>query len=219
MKFTLTYDGSLPSAGNARKAKAIWEMRKAFHPQLEDLLHNHPALGQLGQNDQYPIQGAMMLQGHHSLTGRLPLVEPFLQDPNFVPGQTANLNAPITKHGHQFRPLVRDTYALHCGLKIVFLRKEPPGRVYQGGDLDGRIKTLLDALAMPQHVEQVRQDPHAPSPMLCVLEDDTLVSGLHVESERLLTDQSHSQDYVRLVIEIDIRVRQATIYNQPFLAG
>jgi hypothetical protein len=41
---------------------------------------------------------------------------------------------------------VRNSFALHCGLKVLFLRKEPPGKVYQGGDIDGRIKTLLDAL-------------------------------------------------------------------------
>jgi hypothetical protein len=97
------------------------------------------------------------------------------------------------------------------------LRKEPPGKVYQGGDIDGRIKTLLDALAMPQHKEQILADPDAPSPMYCLLEDDSLVSGLQVESERLLADQDHDADYARLYIEVDVRVRQATIYNQSFL--
>ena len=44
MKFTLTYDGRLPSGGNKNKKEAIWEIRKAFHPQLKDLWANHPAL-------------------------------------------------------------------------------------------------------------------------------------------------------------------------------
>jgi hypothetical protein len=97
------------------------------------------------------------------------------------------------------------------------MRKEPPGGVYQGGDIDGRIKTLLDALAMPQHLEQVPFDPDAPNPTHCLLEDDSMVSGLDVQTERLLTDQNHPKDYVRLVIQVDVRVRQATIYNQSFL--
>jgi hypothetical protein len=114
--------------------------------------------------------------------------------------------------------LVRETYALHCGLEILFLRKEQPGKVYQGGDLDGRIKTIIDSLTMPQHSEQVTERTSTKAdPVYCLMEDDSLVSGVHVESERLLTDQSHAKDYVKLVIEVDVRVRQATIYNQSFL--
>lgn len=44
-----------------------------------------------------------------------------------------------------------------------------------------------------------------------------MISGLHVESERLLTDVNHSSDFVRLIIEVDVRVRIAKIYNQSFL--
>ena len=44
-----------------------------------------------------------------------------------------------------------------------------------------------------------------------------MVSGFEIESERLLGDQSNAADYVRLTIEVDVRVRQATIYNQSFL--
>jgi hypothetical protein len=128
-----------------------------------------------------------------------------------------DLCEPIQKHGAWFRPLVRESYALHCGLKIIFLRKEQPGKVYQGGDIDGRIKTLLDALTMPQHVEQILEKTPQTEPIYCLLEEDSLVSGLQVESERLLTDQERPADYVRLLIEVDVRVRQATIYNQSFL--
>ena len=121
----------------------------------------------------------------------------------------------INKHGGWFRPLVRESFALHCGLKITFLRKEAPGKVYQGGDIDGRIKTLLDALTMPQHVEQVLETTGTKDdPIYCLLEEDALVSGLEVQSERLLTDQNHPSDYVRLIIEVDVRVRQTTILRQ-----
>jgi hypothetical protein len=43
------------------------------------------------------------------------------------------------------------------------------------------------------------------------------VSGLDVQSERLLTDKSHAADYARLTVEVDVRVQQAMIYNQSFL--
>ena len=113
---------------------------------------------------------------------------------------------------------ILDSYALHRGLTVRFLRKEPPGKVYQGGDIDGRIKTLVDALTMPRYVEQVLDRTNTISaPVFCLLEDDSPVSGFQVESERLLGDAVNAADWVKLLIEVDVRVRQATIYNQSFL--
>jgi hypothetical protein len=220
MKFTLTYDGSLPASGNKAKGQAKWDIRKAIHPQLKDLWMSHPALRDVEENRHFPKRGgATLTQVHHRFPG------PVLNHPKILntPGmnELLDLCEPIEKRGEKnnawFRPLVRENHALHCGLEILFLRKEQPGKVYQGGDLDGRIKTILDALTMPQHVEQVLGNSTKTDPIYCLLEDDSLVSGVNVESERLLTDQAHPQDFVRLVIEVDVRVRQATIYNQSFL--
>jgi hypothetical protein len=216
MKFTLTYEGSLPSSGNKSRPEVKWAIRKAIHPQLKDLWTSHPALRAVEDNRHFPkIGGATLTQVHHQHGGAVLPV----RTSNFGAAQEfLDLCAPIDKHGAWFRPLVRETYALHCGLEILFLRKEQPGKVYQGGDLDGRIKTIIDSLTMPQHSEQVTERTSTKAdPVYCLMEDDSLVSGVHVESERLLTDQSHAKDYVKLVIEVDVRVRQATIYNQSFL--
>ncbi len=216
MKFTLTYDGSLPASGNKAKGQAKWEIRKALHPQLKDLWASHPALRDVEENRHYPkTGGATLTQVHHRYPGPVtnhPLIT------NIAGGiEILDLCEPIEKYGAWFRPLVRENHALHCGLEILFLRKEQPGKVYQGGDLDGRVKTILDALTMPQHKEQVLGKSTKFDPIYCLLEDDSLVSGVNVESERLLTDQAHPQDFVRLIIEVDVRVRRATIYNQSFL--
>jgi hypothetical protein len=139
---------------------------------------------------------------------------------NFEPAggsEHLDLCEAIEKHGAWFRPLVRESYALHCGLKITFLRREPSGKVYQGGDIDGRIKTIIDALTMPRHVEQILERNNESEPTYCLMEDGSLISGFQVESERLLGDQSNSADYAKLVIEVDVRIRQATVYNQSFL--
>jgi hypothetical protein len=213
MKFTLTYDGPLPSSGNKAKNEAKWGIRAHFHPQLKDLWANHPALHALEVDGRYfpKYGGAKLHQAHHQ-TDPLSHWEP----PG--PSHMMDLCASIERHGSWFRPLVRETFALHCGLKIGFLRKEAPGKIYQGGDIDGRIKTLLDALTMPRHAEQVLQEVgNDEYPVYCLLEDDSLVSGLQVETERLLTDNNHPADYARLTIEVDVRVRQAMIYNQSFL--
>jgi hypothetical protein len=218
VKFNLTFEGALPSAGNKPKPEAVWAIRNALHPQLVDLWKSHPGLKFVNENREFPkTGGATFLQGHHQHPTALHPV---------ARAQTIGLPRPklldlceeITKHGHPFRPLVRETYALHCGLKILFLRHEPPGKVYQGGDIDGRIKTLLDGLAMPQHKEQVQSAPTGtPSLVYCLLEDDSLLSGLSVESERLWGAADQPKDFVKLTIEVDVRVKQATIYNTSFL--
>ena len=218
MKFILTYDGPLPASANKPKKQSVWEIRKQFHPQLAELWETHPALRSVSTAGTFPLDGGMLIQAHHQHPR--PLKPPFMQRPRTPEDgeyESLDLNTVIEKHGRQFWPLVRESYDLHCGLKVLFLRKESPGRVYQGGDVDGRIKTLLDALAMPQHLEQVIPDVDAPSPMMCLLEDDSMISSLEVETERLLTADEGKKDWVRLIISVDVRVRMARIYNQSFL--
>jgi hypothetical protein len=225
MKFTLSYEGRLPSSGNKPKNEAKWEIRKKLEPQFKDLWVSHPALRQVEDNRHFPkTGGAALVQAHHQYPGPVKrlMMATFVSENmyNLTPtggSEHLDLCEAIEKHGAWFRPLVRESYALHCGLKIVFLRKEPPGKVYQGGDIDGRIKTIIDALTMPQHVEQILEKNDKSKPIYCLMEDDSLISGFQVESERLLGDQSSSADYAKLIIEVDVRVRQATVYNQSFL--
>lgn len=214
MKFTLTYDGPLPASGNKAKSRVQWEIRRHFHPQLVDLWNSHPALRVIGT--EFPLDGGVLIAGHHMYPGKIE--PPWLARPRPADQPTRgtiDLAAPIEKHGRLFKPLVRETFALHCGLKVLLLRQEQAGRVYQGGDLDGRVKTLLDALTMPQHKEQIDHDPGPPDLLHCLLEDDALVSGLNVETERLLGGEQ-PRDYVKATIEVDVRARFTTIYNQSF---
>jgi hypothetical protein len=232
MKFTLTYDGRLPPSANKPKNDIKWEIRKRLHPQLYDLWTSHPALRAVEEHRHFPkVGGAALMQTHHPHPGPIhpPVYAPIIGgvqaldlgnfgDKGRSAKEILDLCEPLQKHGAWFRPLIRESYALHCGLSIRFLRKESPGKVYQGGDLDGRMKTLLDALAMPQHFEQIlEKDSTQHSPIYCLLEDDSMISGLDVESERLLGDQSNQKDWVKLTVEVDVRVRQATVYNQSFL--
>ena len=102
-------------------------------------------------------------------------------------------------------PLVRESLSLHCGLKIIYLRKEDIGNlVYQGGDVDNRIKTLFDALSVPNE-DQIIDDPNTDDPIYCLLEDDRLISGFSIETQRLLSNPNASTHDVRLVIEVDVR--------------
>jgi hypothetical protein len=160
VKFTLTYDGPLPPSANKPKSQEKWDIRKSFAPQLEDLWSSHPALIHIEKNERYFFTGNMgssLHQRHHSDPGPLVMSEQNKARADDGEPNVMDLCRPIEKHGAWFRPLMRDSFALHCGLKILFLRKEPPGKVYQGGDIDGRMKTLLDSLAMPQNVEQIKE--------------------------------------------------------------
>jgi hypothetical protein len=66
-------------------------------------------------------------------------------------------------------------------LEDYFLRKEEPGRLYQGGDLDNRLKTLFDALSVPNK-EQVVDDPTMVEQVYCLLEDDRLITKVDIDT-------------------------------------
>lgn len=69
MKFTLTYDGELPSAGNrSSRVKEKWEIRKAIHPQLAELWENSEELRRLALRQVPMDQGAFFpVETHHSV--------------------------------------------------------------------------------------------------------------------------------------------------------
>ena len=54
-------------------------------------------------------------------------------------------------------------------------------------------------------------------PIYCLLEDDSLISSLSVNTQTLLTGQNANVSQVRLIIEIDVRVIESRAYNSLFL--
>jgi hypothetical protein len=214
MKFTLTYDGELASSGNSPKPDEVWRMRKKFHPQLVELWETHKVLQRVRGDSFVPIEGQYHWdETHHS--------EPFKPHVagDFI-GPVRNLCEPIAVHGRSFFPLVRESFALTCALRILFLRKEEPGGlVFQGGDIDNRLKTLFDALRMPSPMSanEVREDPTIEDPIHCALESDALITGIDIKTDRLLSKPNSSVKEVHLVIEVDVRVTHAKFYNMPFL--
>jgi len=233
MKFTLLYDGPLPSAGNKPKPEYVWAIRKQFDPQLRKLWSVNQDLANLKRFSEVRTDGQyIQTHPHHeaqvSVAQSTAISSVIFQmsaelDPlgvlgaNEVPEMT-DLCAPITCGERSFLPLVRDSLALNCGLQIQFLREGSPGKVYQGGDLDGRIKLLLDALAVPQHSNQLCDDAESPNPMYCLLEDDGLATSLDVDTGELLS-LAAGPDAVHLVINVNVRVARPRSYNQIFLSS
>ena len=201
MKF---YEGELRSNG---RPATKWEIRKYFHSQLSELWKIDPALAQVRKYRRIPRGGYMMIEQHHSMN-EVPVAP--------VNGDAVDLLEPIVRGGREFLPLIRNSLGLRCGLKIAFMRKEEPGRLYQGGDMDNRLKTLFDALSVP-NPDQIIEDSSVADPIYCLLEDDGLISQLDVDTHRLLTKPNSSKHEVHLLIEVDVRVAHARQYNQPFL--
>ena len=112
-------------------AVQIWQLynlyvqtRDKIHPQLEELWAIHPSTQTLKLRRYIPKSSYMLWETHHTLDDSQPLQVP---PPD---GSQIDLCEPIAKAGAEFLPLVRQRTALKCALKITFLRKEKPGRVY-----------------------------------------------------------------------------------------
>jgi hypothetical protein len=112
-------------------------------------------------------------------------------------------------------PLVNTRFGLVAELEMVMLRPEAPGSIVtQGGDIDNRLKTLLDALRMPKVPSEIpTNDTPAETerPLFCLLEDDNLVTSLAIRTDRLLVPEHHR--HVRLHIRVVTKHTRSTWEN------
>lgn len=115
-----------------------------------------------------------------------------------------------------FAPLISSRLNLIAELAITMLRPEPPGSIVtQGGDIDNRIKTLLDALRMPRVLAELSKGDtpsEGEDPFFCLLQDDNLVTKLAVSTDRLL-EPVDSQSEVQLLIHVTVKQTQGTWDN------
>jgi hypothetical protein len=103
-------------------------------------------------------------------------------------------------------------------LDILFLRPQRPGSIISsGGDIDNRLKTLLDGLRIPLPGEIGSTDAPAEGedPLYCLLEDDVLVTRLAVTTDQLL-DSPDRPGEVLLVIHVLIKEGTGPRFFWPF---
>src|SRR5262249_13946513 len=132
MRFRLVFDGSLP-ADNDRKSTVLpkQNIRRKIHAQLIELFRTHPALK----------PEALIQDEIH-----------FIGDP----GLKMDTAEKMIIGNFTFSPLVREKLFTTCHLDILLLRRAKPGSiVFPGGDVDNRIKVLLDALRVPDQPSQL----------------------------------------------------------------
>ncbi|MFL6759621.1 hypothetical protein [Sphingomonas sp.] len=206
MQFRLTYEGPLLSDTTkgekvAGRAKHKQEIRKAFHPQLRRLWQVHPILSQeLGD-----IADANFL----------------ITESKAIPHKIDDLAANFPRNGYNFVPLVTRAIGLHCALDILFLRNEAPGNILHKGDIDNRVKTLVDGLKMPRSQGEMG-GYDAPSddekPFFCLLEDDSLITRFSVEADTLLQPLygTVNNNDARVVITVTLKPYVTTVFNQVF---
>ena len=89
------------------------------------------------------------------------------------------------------------------------------------GDIDGRLKTLIDALAIPDANQgyESRKAEKRENPLFVLLENDRQITKVSVETDQLLEYVTPNQDVneVRLVITVKIRPYEVHAGNLPFV--
>jgi hypothetical protein len=179
MEFRLTYNGRLKSRSSATKQDKH-EIRK-LHPQLRTLWSRDPLAG---RGDHLNDPNAEVPEGQRSLVERV--------------GAFA------------FVPLASRRWFTVADVDVLFLRRSPPGQLIgHGGDIDNRMKTLFDALRVPNAAEL----PHGEGPgedeepFYCLLQDDALITTLSVRTDEWL--EQGDQDHVLLVMHVNVRPTRA----------
>lgn len=184
LKFRLIYEGQLSASGGPQQKHAI---RKVLHKQLAYLWSVNPALKEMKTEARIGARKSAMDE----------LAERF------------------NRCGFRFVPLVNDDYHLICSLDILFLRRDEPGNVIlKGGDIDNRIKTLFDALRVPEDGKElggaVPEDGE--DPFFCLLQNDSLITDFNITTDRLLSTPQHEKN-VLLVIEVEVKAVRMNFAN------
>jgi hypothetical protein len=187
MRFTLHYSGPLYANGRPDHKH---EIRRVLHAQLAELWKHEPLSG---------------------LTG--------YQRPKDDPTRkTWEVVSSVRSRGaFTFVPLATTELKLIADLEVLLLRPEPPGRlVTQGGDIDNRMKTLLDALSLPQADGLPKGATPAAdeTPFYVVLEDDNLITSLTVKTEHLL--KPNDSNHVELLLRFHVTSTSPTWGNNAF---
>jgi hypothetical protein len=223
MRFRLTYEGPLKATQRDatgqqpdRLAEHKQCIRKKFHQQLKQLWATNRFL----REHREPVKARLRVN-------QLPIADPRLFWSPSKDAETVTLSEYVAnlfqRNGYRFVPLVREEISLLCSLDVLFLRRDAPGSAIQAGDIDNRIKTLIDCLRMPKSAQELvgNETPASDEdPFYCLLEDDNLVSAFSVETDTLLDPPQLPADedrrMVRIVITVDLSPYDVTKFNLSF---
>jgi len=206
VEFHLLYQGPLHSqrAENVRNEKH--QIRKALHRQLKRLWQTNPNLQRAAKT-----RGDVEHTEHFARTGGTGSSPPITENEKFQWG-VEYLAKTWERNGFHFLPLVTPDMFLRCSLEILFLRMEERDYVLQGGDIDGRIHVLFDGLRMFRDGNDLPSRNATPDPdekpFFCLLQDDTLVSDVKIDTGGLLLlpnqEQANKHDvYLQITVRLN----------------
>lgn len=196
MRFRLFYEGALyssqgdPMAGqNDRRGDHKHAIRMAFHQQLKHLWD---------QNE--PLRD-----------------QPFKDKPRYVD----YLAGAYTQCGTNWVPFINPEQFLLCKLDLLILRRDKPGGIFETRDLDNRLKTVFDALRIPKSKSELGTNsaPLNNGPYYTLLSDDSLISGVTIETDELLDPPDiagRDDSFVRLLIQVSVRFSRITTDNLAY---
>jgi hypothetical protein len=194
MEFHLIYDGNLLKAGGKKNTRA-WEkhsIRRNLHEQLKRLWETHPALKYYADKT---------VEWNHKPPER------FLD----------HLANNYEKGGIGFIPIATELNGLVLSLDVLLLRPEGPGQILDSaGDIDNRMKVLIDALRVPRDLSEMKRkdgDDPDPNPMYCLMADDKLITALKVKTDRLLLTM---RDEHEACVVIRVETSQIDPFGSPW---
>lgn len=217
MEFRLVFEGSLKSGQSGGVVAEKHAIRKAIHKQLAQLWQAIPDL--------------KIRSGEHSILS----APPAKTNPRTITTAAAlpreslwkTLGDTFDKCGYKFVPLVSRHLGLTCGLDILMLQKDKAAPIGQAGDIDNRLKTLFDALQVPQNcsevvgVKEADEDPY----FFCLTEEDSLITDVRVTVDKWLAPftpppgkgASHLENFVHMVITVKVKPSVFSYENLAFV--
>jgi hypothetical protein len=111
-----------------------------------------------------------------------------------------------------FAPLVSNKIHSIAELDIILLRPGPPGEAIISGDIDNRLKTLFDALKVPHENNALPPGDNprdGENPFFVLLEDDSLITKVSVNTYQLLKEGSYSD--VVLIVKVTTKLTKSTM--------
>jgi len=115
-------------------------------------------------------------------------------------------------------PLVCKQFSLTCSVEILLLRSDRPGGIFNARDIDNRLKVIFDALRKPaneKELEGIEIDDDE-KPMFVLLEDDSLISSVAVETDELLSPANGDDSEVRLTVSVSLKPYEVNMFNLSF---
>jgi hypothetical protein len=195
VEFHLLYEGPLHSGGSENSRKEKHAIRKVLHAQLRQLWETHPNLKERAEGE-----GEIGIT-REAVAG-LPSGELFQRGVREL--------AKWSRSGFNFLPLVTKRVVLRCSLDILFLRTDDLPFVLNGGDIDGRLKILFDSMRMVDKDDELpvgAKPDLAENPFFVLLQDDRLISEVHVNTSRLLKLPSEKpMDKHDVYLQITVRL-------------